>query len=246
MVVGSNPFGGYSHQTPERDAEMVAYHTIPRIIETWNRAEAAGINTFTTNNETPHVLEAVRQYLAGEVTMQWIAQLNSNLEKDMVRAVDVAVEMGCKGLYFHGWCVEQLFLRKDTEMLKTWVEHGKSRGVPVGVAGHYPGVHEWVDSLDLVDFHMVCFFNCGSLHAGKGERFHLDDVAPAVACLQKIQKPCIAYKIMGSGRIDARMAFEYAFDNIKTGDIVNVGIHRGDKETMVEEDAALVQEILEA
>jgi len=53
LLVGANPFGGFSHQTPERDAEMVAYHTPERIRETWNRAEVAGINTMVTNNETP-------------------------------------------------------------------------------------------------------------------------------------------------------------------------------------------------
>ena len=42
------------------------------------------------------------------------------------------------------------------------------------------------------------------------------------------------------------MAFEYAFEHIKPGDVVNVGMHRGDKEDIVEENAALVREILEA
>ena len=57
-------------------------------------------------------------------------------------------------------------------------------------------------------------------------------------------RPCIGYKIMGAGRIDARMAFEYAYENIKPGDVVNVGMHRGDKDNMVEENAALAREFL--
>ena len=59
-----------------------------------------------------------------------------------------------------------------------------------------------------------------------------------------MQRPCIAYKIMGSGRIDPRMAFEYAFEGIKPTDVVNVGVHRGDKDDMVEENAAMVRDIL--
>ncbi|PIZ41546.1 MAG: hypothetical protein COY42_19150, partial [Armatimonadetes bacterium CG_4_10_14_0_8_um_filter_66_14] len=55
LIIGANPFGGYSHQNPQRDKEMVSYYTIERIKETWQRAEAAGINTMITNNETPHV-----------------------------------------------------------------------------------------------------------------------------------------------------------------------------------------------
>jgi len=98
--------------------------------------------------------------------------------------------------------------------------------------------------LDLVDFHAVPFFNCGSLHDGRGHKFQLKDVGPATQCIRQIQKPVIAYKIMGAGRIDARMAFEYAFDHIKPTDVVNVGMHRGDKDDMVEENVSIVEEVL--
>jgi hypothetical protein len=40
------------------------------------------------------------------------------------------------------------------------------------------------------------------------------------------------------------MSFEYAFEQIKPGDVVNVGMHRGDKDDMVEENVAFVQELL--
>jgi hypothetical protein len=63
LILGANPFGGFSHQNKQRDKKMLAYYTRDRIIETWNRAEAAGINTMITNNETEHVLQAVREYL---------------------------------------------------------------------------------------------------------------------------------------------------------------------------------------
>jgi hypothetical protein len=116
--------------------------------------------------------------------------------------------------------------------------------VPAGVAGHAPEAHLWVDGLGAADFHAVCFFNCGSLHRGKGEQFRLSDVAAATACIRRIRKPCIAYKIMGAGRIDPRMALEHAFENIKPADLVNVGMHRGDRDGMVEENVALVREIL--
>ena len=40
MIIGANPFAGFSHQNPERDEEIVAYYTTDRIKETWQRAEA--------------------------------------------------------------------------------------------------------------------------------------------------------------------------------------------------------------
>jgi len=98
--------------------------------------------------------------------------------------------------------------------------------------------------LDLVDFHAVCFFNCGSLHSGEGEKFDLQDIFAAVQCIQRLDKPCIGYKIMGAGRIDPLMAFEFAFEQIKDTDVVNVGMHRGDVDRMVEENVGIVSEIL--
>jgi len=232
LIIGANPFGGFSHQSKQRNQEMIAYYTIDRIKETWERAYAAGINTMITNNETPHVLQAVREYLADGGPLQWIAQLSHRSYESMLEAVDVAIEIGAKAVYFHGGIVDRLFAQRDEGTLRSWVEHARQYDVPVGVAGHAAEGHLWVHGLDLVDFHAVCFFRCGSLHDGEGLKFKLRDVPPAVECIRTIQKPCIGYKIMASGRLDPHMAFEYAFDNIKPTDVANVGMHRGDKDDM--------------
>jgi len=245
LIIGANPFGGFSHQNSERDAEMVAYHTPERIHETWERAWAAGINTMITNNETPHVMQATRDYLSAGGPLQWIAQLASRPFPSMLEALDDAVQVGAKAAYFHGGLVDGLYAAQDGETLRQWADHARSLGLPIGVAGHAPQVHDWVDSLDLVDFHVVCFFNCGSLHDGQGDKFRLADVPPAAECVRRLQKPCIAYKIMGSGRLDPVMAFEFAFEHIKPTDVVNVGMHRGDKDGMVEENVETVRRILE-
>ncbi|HAA74216.1 TPA: hypothetical protein DCE37_03745 [Candidatus Latescibacteria bacterium] len=244
LIIGANPFGGYSHQSKSRDAEMIAYHTVERIHETWERAYAAGLNTMITNNETPRVMQAVSEYFSTSGSLQWIAQVNNRTKTDMHASVDEVVQLGCKALYFHGGRVDRLFAEQDEEPLRSWVSYAKSLGVAVGVAAHAPTAHLWVNSLDIVDFHAVPFFNCGSLHEGSGLKFKLRDVPAATECIRTISKPCIGYKIMGAGRIDPRMAFEHAFDQIKPGDTVNVGMHRGDKDDMVEENVALVEEIL--
>jgi hypothetical protein len=245
LILGANPFGGFSHQNRERDQEMIAYYTPERIRETWARAWPAGINTMITNNETPHVIQTTAEYLAEGGPLQWIAQLNCHSYPNMQSAIDQAVEIGCKAAYLHGGFVDNLYKARDDKSLREYVRHGQSHGIPIGVAGHKPEVHDWVNSMDLVDFHVVCFFNCGSLHSGKGHKFKLADVFPAVECIQRLEKPCIGYKIMGSGRMDPVMAFEFAFDNIKPTDVVNVGMHRGDKDDMVEENVTHVRRILE-
>jgi hypothetical protein len=246
LLIGANPFGGFSHQNAARDTEMRTWHTPERIRETWARAEAAGIDTMVTNNETPHVIETVQDYLQAGGSLQWVAQLSNRNFPSMEATIDAAIGTGAKAAYFHGGIVDELFAKQDGGTLRAWVEHARACGLPIGVAGHAPATHYWVDSLGLVDFHVVCFFNCGSLHSGKGHKFKLADVFPAAECCRRLPKPCIAYKIMGAGRIDAAMAFEFAFANIKAGDVVNVGMHRGDKDGMVEENVALVKGLLGA
>jgi hypothetical protein len=49
---------------------------------------------------------------------------------------------------------------------------------------------------------------------------------------------------MAAGRIDPAMAFEFAYNSIKSTDVVNVGMHRGDKDNMVEENVATVERTL--
>jgi hypothetical protein len=241
LIIGANPFAGYSHQTAERDREMQNYYTLERILETWNRAEVAGINTMVTNNTNPRVVKAVREYLYNGGRLQWIAQVNCKTE--MLLDIKEVVELGCRAIYFHGALGDEVYRKQDADKLHTWCKYARSLGVPVGVAGHAPEVHRWVASLGIVDFHAVCFFNCGSLHNGQGDKFRLSDIAPSVDAIHSIQKPCIAYKIMGAGRIDPRMALEYALTMIKPNDVVNVGMYRGDKDGMVEENVAIVQSI---
>ena len=43
LVLGGNLFSGFSHQVPERDREMVLYHTTARIKEALRKAERAGV-----------------------------------------------------------------------------------------------------------------------------------------------------------------------------------------------------------
>ena len=244
LVIGANPFGGFSHQSQDRDAAMRAYYTPRRILETWDRAWRAGINTMVTNNETPHVMEAVEQYLGAGGRLSWIAQVSHRSYPTMEAAIDRCVSLGCRAMYFHGALVDGLYDARDSATLRRWVTHARRSGVPIGVAGHAPQVHDWVAGLGLVDFHVVCFFNCGSLHAGRGSTFRLADVEPAVECIQRLRAPCIAYKVMGAGRIDPRMALEYALTHIKGTDVVNVGMYRGDKDGMVEENVATVEALL--
>lgn len=244
LIVGGNPFSGFSHQNRERDEAMLNYYTTERLKETLRRAEAAGINTVIMRSDL-HVHRLLREYYNEGGTLQWIAQVGADSGLDtLTRALDAAVASRAKAVYIHGAHVDQAYADRQPKQLKEWLDHARGRGVPAGVAGHAPEAHLWVDSLGIADFHAVCFYNCGSLHRGGGDKFDPADPPRAVEAISRIGKPCIGYKILGAGRVAARPGFEFAFRGIKSGDAVNVGMYRGDRDAMVEENAALVREIL--
>lgn len=244
LILGGNPFSGFSHQSHERDEEMLNYYTTERLKETLRRAETAGINTTIMRSDL-HVHRLLREYYNEGGTLQWIAQVGADSGQQTVsQAIDVAVAARAKAIYIHGGQVDQAYAEGNKEILIEWMERIRGYGLPAGVAGHAPEAHLWVHSLGIADFHAVCFYNCGSLHRGGGDRFDPADPPRAVAAIQQISAPCIAYKILGAGRVPARQAFEFAFAHIKPTDMVNVGIYRGDNDNMVEEDAALTREIL--
>ena len=190
-------------------------------------------------------VEVVKKYFANGGKLQWIAQVNNNKQPDMKIAVDEVLEIGCNALYFHGEMMDDSCRKNKAEQVCEWVEYAKKAGIPVGSAAHDPKTHKWLDNMGLLDFHAVPFFNCGSVHTGAGEKFDLKDMANATECIRQIKKPCIGYKIMGAGRLDPRMAFEYAFESIKNTDVVNVGMNRGDKENMVQDNVDMVKDVLE-
>ena len=224
---------------------MKSFHTPEQILITWERAWKAGINTFVTNTETRHVVETTKKYISEGGPMNWIGQLGKGAFPNMESTIDFAVQTGCKALFIHGGMMDRLYKENDERTVNAWVEHAKAQGIPVGIAGHSPKTHLWVDKMDLVDFHVIPLFNCGSLHdAGGGEHFWLEDLQRSIEVIQSISKPCIAYKVLAAGRIDATMGLGFAYRNIKPGDVVNLGMNRGDNDNIVEEDVQIVSDLL--
>jgi len=243
LMIGGNPFSGFSHQTPERDQEMMDYYTADRMKEALRRAEAAGINTSIMRSDL-HIERIVREYYNEGGTIQWIMQIGDGPDR-FRRFAQTGTGLGAKAGYVHGGIVDKAYAEKDAETLRELLGYLHDCGIPAGVAGHAPQAHEWVYESDLpVDFHVVAFYNCGSLHDGKGEKFSPEDPVPATETIRAIDKPCIGYKIMAAGRVDAREAFEFALSNIKPTDCVNVGMYLGDNPNMVEDNVEMVCDIL--
>ncbi len=247
LIIGGNPFSGYRHQSRERDQEMMNYYTVARLKDTLTRAYEAGINTTIMRSDT-HIHRMLREYYNEGGQIQWIAQVGWDSEAfTLERAIDRAVAAGADGAYMHGGLLDSYYADDKAEDVRRCIEHIQSHGIPAGFAGHSPEAHLWAHNLEVgMDFQVVAFYNCGSLHDGKGDKFKPQDPPEAVEAVRQIDCPVIGYKIMAAGRRDPVEAFEFAFNNIKDTDAVNVGMYLGDNENMIEENVATVTEILGA
>ncbi len=73
LILGSNPFSGFSHQSPEMDWAMRHYFTTTKIKETLREAESLGVNTVLARTDY-HVMRMLMEYRDEGGTLQWFAQ----------------------------------------------------------------------------------------------------------------------------------------------------------------------------
>jgi len=242
LIVGGNPFSGFSHQSPERDRQMRQYYTVERIKATLRDCEQAGINTCMLRVDA-HICRMLEEFTNEGGRLQWLAQMAP--EEACEANINRARAFGAVGYYIHGAVTDAAYREGDLDRIRGIIDQIHSRGLLAGVAGHVPAAHLAVHEAGIAtDFHMVCFYDCGSVHAGEGERFDPADPPQAVEAIRAIDKPCIAYKVLGAGRVAPEEALAYAYGHIKPVDAVNVGMFTGDRASMVADNVALAARLM--
>ena len=248
LILGGNPFSGFSHQNPRTDREMVRWFTTARIKETMHQAEALGINTFLGRADR-HIRRTLLEYWDEGGTLQWFTQTApefSSLAANVAQAIDT----GASAVYLHGGQMDYLYAQQQFDVVEAFVQQVKAAGLPVGVAGHNPAVHAWANEHLELDFHMCSYYNPTprdkrAEHVpGATEVFETADRDAMVATIQTLRAPAIHYKIFAAGRTDPREAFAYVARHLRPQDAVCIGVYTKDKPDMLAEDARLFKEAL--
>lgn len=249
LTIGGNPFSGFSHQGPQRDAEMRAYYTTARIKEALRRAEGAGINTLFARADN-HIMRLLLEYWDEGGTIQWFAQTASE-RPDYVRNIETAAANGAKGCYLHGGQTDFYWTRGETEHFGRALEKIRSLGMAAGVAGHQPEPHEWIRDHLNPDFQLCCYYDPSPRvlkpdHVpSDAEKFTPAHRDRMVRTIRTLKGTAVHYKVLAAGRTPVREAFEYVAAGIRPQDIVLVGIYLGDDPHMIEKDVALFEEIVQ-
>ncbi len=158
LIIGGNPFRGYSHWREELDQEMAAWNTAEHIADALCDAEAAGINTMQMRGDQ-YIFDAVAEYRRRGGTMHWICQTASE-QPDVLENIRNIAALKPIAIYHHGTNTDKHWAAGTMDVVKQRVELIKELGLMAGVASHLPEVHEWLVEQDWpVDFHMCCVYN---------------------------------------------------------------------------------------
>lgn len=248
MILGGNPFSGFSHQNPDRDREMVEWYTTARIKATMHEAESLGINTFLGRADR-HVRRTLQEYWHEGGTIQWFAQTAPEFSS-LVGNIAGAIGTGAKAVYLHGGQMDFLLAQNQLDVAVEAVQQIKDSGVAVGVAGHNPKVHLWANEHLNLDFHMCSYYNptprdrnAEHVH-GATEVFDDADRAAMTDIIPQLRAPVIHYKIFAAGRKDPKDAFTFVAQHLRPQDAVCIGVFTKDKADMLAEDVALFESAL--
>jgi len=240
LILGSNPFSGFSHKTPDVDEEMMDFYTCEEIKKTWDIAQDKGINGFCARGDI-HMLRLLREYY-NEGRMKnflWFAQTVPELasfEASLHLINSSKVKPAC--IYHHGGQLDNLLMEGKKQLVKDHLKMIRDTGYISGMASHQPKFIEMAEDENWdIDLYLTCFYNLTgrgkkgltSINGSKGEIFDPEDPPMMCKVIKQVKKPCIAYKIFGAGRSckdedNIYSAMKFAVENIKPGDLIMLGV----------------------
>jgi hypothetical protein len=237
LIVGGNPFKGFSHHTREMDEAMRAYYTEGRMVEVLLACQEVGITAMQSRGDR-EMMNMIRAYREAGGTMQWIAQTASEWG-DAGENIRAIAELKPVAIYHHGTNTDRHFKEKTMEAIRPRIELIKELGFMAGVGSHIPEALAFVEGRGWpVDFYMCSLYNLSKeLHespvitgwVGEDHLFTDSDRYPMTAFVRQTSKPCLVFKVLASGRKcrsqkDVRQAFGFVLERIKPTDAMVVGM----------------------
>ena len=245
LLLGSNPFSGFSHQGIARDEQMVRHYTVARIKQALLDAERLGIGGLVARTDF-HVMRMLLEYRDEGGRLAWFAQTCPEVG-DSEACVRRAARGGAVACHIHGGVMDHLVANGRADEVKSAVALTRSLGMKAGIAGHTPAVFEWAERNLDVDYYMCCYYNPTPrtddpehVH-GAVEEYREEDRRAMTELIQGLSRPVIHYKILAAGRNDPEEAFAYCAAHLREQDLVCIGVFTGDDPRMLEHDVRLFE-----
>jgi hypothetical protein len=239
LIIGSNLLYGYTHFNGIYDGFVREYMTQDRRMEILHRCEQAGIRTWQThyNKQT---IEDLRRFRSEGGKLNWFLLGDFEMMTDLSLIGKVAKELKPIGIAHHGNRTDDRFRAGEMAKVREFCKAVRDTGVRVGISTHSPVVMDAIEHQDWdIDYYQACLYNVtrtreearkefGESPLDSGGMFMEKDPERMCKMIRSTKRPCLAFKILGAGRVTnpkaVEAAFAFAFQNIKPTDAVIVGM----------------------
>ena len=255
LIVGANPFYGYSHFNKLFDLHMREWCTTERVCQVLQQCAQNGINTWQFHYCERSGIDMARHRATGG-TLQWITLSDDSLAADRAKLIALARQKPL-GIVHHGGITDTCFRSGKMPKVQEFLKAVRDTGVLVGMSTHTPEVIEYVEERNWdIDFYMTALY-CVTRpveemrkmlgHVPLGEPYLEDDPLRMFKVIRQTRKTCLAFKILAAGRRcnspqQVEKTFQFVFDSIKAKDAVIVGMYPRYQD-QVAENAALVRRL---
>jgi hypothetical protein len=238
MTLGGNLIGGWAHTRDliYGEALFKAYHTRSKTFETFELAEACGINAFLTN---PLLCDVIDDYWRGGGKIQFISDCG---QEPLLDAIQKSIDHGACACYIQGGICDQLVQEKKFDQIAKALELIRRNGLPAGIGGHSIQVPILCEKTGLQpDFYMKTLHqdNYWSAHPRENRvEFAMENDMPdhnqwhdnifdlfadqTVEFMHTVKRPWIAFKVLAGGAIHPKDGLKFAFEN--GADFICVGM----------------------
>jgi len=223
MILGGNLIGGWSHA---RDLIYVsklvkAYHNRSKIFQTFDLAEACGVNTLLTN---PVLCGIINDYWRSGGKIQFISDCGG---KDILTAIQKSIDEGACACYIQGGTADDLVAKGRFDLIEKGIELIRRNGLPAGIGGHkLTTIQACVDRGYLPDFWMKTLHKVDYWSARlepECDNIWCESPEDVAAYMRQRPEPWIAFKTLAAGAIEPKVGFKYAFDS--GADFICVGMY---------------------
>jgi hypothetical protein len=235
VFLGSNPFFGFTHGGgPALAKEMREWYTPQRIMAVLDEAAELGINAVWTPCYEERWIRVWNEYRdKGGKLKNWIGQPD---KMPMEKAIGLAVKNGATAICIQGMRIDDQVRNGRWDVIRGWIELIKSHGLPAGMATHKATTHLEAEEQGMpTDFYHQCLY--------RPDHYVRPGLEESLATIEKIDKPVVGYKVLGSGRIKPADTLPYVFKRLKRKDGICVGVFPKHNRDEIEENVTLTQEL---
>ncbi len=242
LILGGNLIGGWAHA---RDLLYVsklvkAYNTEKRVMQTFELAEACGVNTLLTNPQLCSVINKYWHRHSGNI--QFIS--DCGISDDLLRGIQVSVDGGASLCYIQGEIADRMVENQKFDDIQKAIDMTRENGLKAGIGAHkIETIKACTERGILPDFWVKTLHHHNYWSATPNEwndnRFCFKP-EETISFMNGLDQPWIAFKVLAAGALSPQDGFRYAFEN--GADFICVGMY----DFQIVEDVNIVHDVFKA